>query len=210
MSNWENLGTAVMGNTVPYNPNWTRYEQKVVTGVKELTRIRICRLPTLLLGGRIEVNTESPSGHYWIEVINDSSKMDGSELYIESYGWYPQEPATFSNFFTVDGCLNSDCDYFREKDKDKNKGIPKEAGRAIIQEEDKKYSLYPFDPHHNKRYTIPNSKKGKVNHPYIFAADPRTEEDIIKEIRKNGLMRLKISQNITVILFYLIYCMKPI
>ena len=183
MINWENLGTAVMGNTVPYNPNGTRYEQKIITGVKELTRIRICRLPTLLLGGRVEVNTESPSGHYWIEVINDLSKMDGSEPYIESYGWYPQEPATLSNFFTVDGCLNSDCDYFREKDKDKNKGIPKEAGRAIIQEEDKQYSLYPFDPHHNKRYTLPNSEKREVNNPYIFATDPRTEEDIIEEIR---------------------------
>ena len=186
MINWENLGTAVMGNTVPYNPNGTRYEQKVVTGVKELTRIRICRLPTLLLGGRIEAVTESPPGHYWIEIINDLSKMDGSEPFIESYGWYPQEPATFFNFFTVDGCLNSDCNYFRNKDKDNdddNGGIPNEAGRAIIKEEDKKYSLYPFDPHHNKRYTLPNSEKGEVNHPCIFATDPRTEEDIIEEIR---------------------------
>ncbi len=137
MINWENLGTAVMGNTVPYNPNGTRYEQKVVTGVKTLNRIRICRLPTLLLGGRVEVNTESPSGHYWIEVINDLSKMDGSELYIESYGWYPQEPATFSNFFTVDGCLNSDCVYFRDMDDKENEGISNEVGSVIIKEEEK-------------------------------------------------------------------------
>ena len=183
MSNWENLGTAVMGNTVPYNPNWTRYEQKVVTGVKELTRIRICRLPTLLLGGRIEAVTESPPGHYWIEIINDLSKMDGSEQFIESYGWYPAKSADFSNSFTTDGCLNSDNKYFRDIDKNENYDFPTAAGRAKITEKDKKYSLYPFDPHHNGRYTIPDSKKGEVNHPYLFADDSRTEEDIIKAIR---------------------------
>ena len=137
MINWENLGTAVMGNTVPYNPNGTRYEQKIVTGVKELTRIRICRLPILILGGRVAVDTKSPSGHYWIEIINDLSKMDGSELFIESYGWYPQEPVTFSNSFTVIGCLNSDYVYFRDMDDKENEDISNEVGSVIIKEEEK-------------------------------------------------------------------------
>ena len=137
MINWENLGTAVMGNTVPYNPNGTRYEQKIVTGVKELTRIRICRLPILILGDRVEVDTKSPSGHYWIEIINDLSKMDGSELFIESYGWYPQEPVTFSNSFTVVGCLNSDYVYFRDMDDKENEDISNEVGSVIIKEEEK-------------------------------------------------------------------------
>jgi hypothetical protein len=109
--------------------------------------------------------------------------MDGSEKFIESYGWYPKEPATFLKQFTADGCLNSDCDYFRDKDnnrKGKGEGEPVEAGRAIIKEEDKIYSLYPFDPHHNGRYTLPNSDKGEVNYPYLFANDPRTEEDVIQ------------------------------
>ena len=113
------------------------YEQKIVTGVKELTRIRICRLPILILGGRVEVDTKSPSGHYWIEIINDLSKMDGSELFIESYGWYPQEPVTFSNSFTVFGCLNSDCVYFRDMDDKENEDISNEVGSVIIKEEEK-------------------------------------------------------------------------
>ena len=63
--------------------------------------------------------------------------MDGSELFIESYGWYPQEPVTFSNSFTVVGCLNSDCVYFRDMDDKENEGISNEVGSVIIKEEEK-------------------------------------------------------------------------
>lgn len=170
----------VAGRTVGEYEDKLR-KQIVRTGLKELTRIRICRLPTVILGGRYETN--SPAGHYWVEIINDLTKMDGSEKFIESYGWYPVEPATFSKMFTTEGCLNSDSPYFRYLDIHSQTKIPTEAGRAVITEEDKIYSLYPFDPHHNKRYTLPDSEKGEVNHPYLFADDSRTEEDIIKEIR---------------------------
>ncbi|PXZ08382.1 hypothetical protein DKK70_01045 [Gilliamella apicola] len=83
------------------------------------------------------MDTKSPSGHYWIEIINDLSKMDGSELFIESYGWYPQEPVTFSNSFTVIGCLNSDYVYFRDMDDKENEDISNEVGSVIIKEEEK-------------------------------------------------------------------------
>ncbi|MCX8573836.1 MULTISPECIES: hypothetical protein [unclassified Gilliamella] len=190
----------VAGRTIADLEN-NSYKQIVRAGIKELSRIRICRLPTLVLGGRIEWDTDTAPGHYWIEIINDLSKMDGSEKFIESYGWYPQEPATFFNAFTTDGCLNSDCEYFRAKDdsnrdkQEKDKNIPNEAGRARITEEDKIYSLYPFDPHHNKRYTLPNSDKGKVNHPYLFANDPRTEDDVIEEIRNFAISHISEEEN---------------
>lgn len=34
MINWENLGTAVIGNTIPYSSKRASYEQKVVTVLK--------------------------------------------------------------------------------------------------------------------------------------------------------------------------------
>lgn len=187
----------VVGRTVADSQDNLR-KQIVIAGLKELTRIRICRLPTLILGGRIEWDTETAPGHYWIEIINDLSKMDGCEGFIESYGWYPKEPATFLKNFTADGCLNSDCKYFRDKDnnrKGEGEGKPVEAGRAIIKEEDKIYSLYPFDPHHNGRYTLPNSDKGEVNHPYLFVNDPRTEEDVIEEIRNFAISHISEEEN---------------
>jgi hypothetical protein len=170
------------------------YKQIVRAGLKELTRIRICRIPAFFIGNRYNYSIGAFPGHYWIEIINDLNKMDGSEKFIESYGWYPSEDPSVSNLFSPEGCLNGDSVKRRIKDRENIKNNetrgPQEAGRATKNNE---YSNYPFDPHHNGDYTIPNSKKGKVNHPYLFADDPRTEDDVIKEIREFAIRYKKNS-----------------
>lgn len=156
------------------------YRQKVVDNrAKELRRIRICRIPAFVLGGRLSKEPGGSPGHYWVEIANDPHQIYFTEPYIESYGWYPIHTPSFITF-SAPGCLNGDSEHRIEID-NKNGGLPNEAGRANW---NNSHSKYPFDPHHNGPYTIPDSTKWEMNHPYIFPEDNRTQEDIIKEIRE--------------------------
>ena len=109
MINWENLGTAVMGNTVPYNTNdQSRIITSVKAGFKKLDWLRICRIP-------LSFNSSKGAfpGHYWIEIIHEKEDMIDQHIrkareekkveqeiialgnvqsangFRESYGWYP-------------------------------------------------------------------------------------------------------------------------
>ena len=111
MSNWEKFGTAVMGTTVPYNPNdQSRIITSVKAGFKKLDWLRICRIP-------LSFNSSKGAfpGHYWIEIINsDENNIDAhiqkarsanqtekeiiklgnvqsANGFRESYGWYPTD-----------------------------------------------------------------------------------------------------------------------
>jgi hypothetical protein len=111
MSDWFDFGTAIMGNTVFYDPNnpCTAY-QYVKAGYRELDWIRICRIPLSL---SFFENDGAFPGHYWIEIIHDDEDIIDKHIKVarekykteaeiislenvksangfrESYGWYP-------------------------------------------------------------------------------------------------------------------------
>ncbi len=111
MSNWEKFGTAVMGTTVPYNPNdQSRIITSVKAGFKKLDWLRICRIPLSFTSSK-----DAFPGHYWIEIINSDENNTDAHIkkarsenqteqeiiklgnvqsangFRESYGWYPTD-----------------------------------------------------------------------------------------------------------------------
>lgn len=154
------------------------------------------------------------TGHYWIEIINpdedkydpirtrqierkSTAKEERIHLYNvsypngfrESYGWYPDDGSfNADNIVKKDariisgkGFLNGDC--ILRKTKDENLDLlpttNRNAGRS---RRFNSLSSFAFDPHQNGRFH-PDIIDFTTN-PYLLPGDSRTDNEIIKEIRK--------------------------